>query len=199
MTESFLDRPDLYSTTLYFLQEIKNRSELEQTPIMEGLFGAAQYYGELRRKSGNLYILHPLQVAALLAQSGADQDTIVAGLLHDVLEDTETGAGELKHRFGEAVYQLVEAVTHQKMFSTKEHLEKVYSKSRKDPRVAWIKIADRCSNLTDYHLVFSLEKQREFLQETETFYLAELAEVPDLPRELVRLLARLTEKLKEQI
>lgn len=113
----------------------------------------SMHEGQLR-KSGEPYLIHPLAVAEILADLGMDEDTIVAGLLHDVVEDTSYTADELKKDFGEEVELLVDGVT--KLGSLKfeskeerqaENLRKMFLAMSKDIRVLIIKLSDRLHNL----------------------------------------------------
>jgi (p)ppGpp synthase/HD superfamily hydrolase len=183
----------LYAATRFLFQKTVGFGSEEQELIISALYAAGEFHSTQRRKSGQLFIIHPVHVAAVAAHCGGDAPTIAASLLHDVLEDTDTKHEEITKRFGKEVYSLVEAVTHQPMFSTKEFLEKVYAKSRTDPRVAIIKISDRCVNLIDQE-VFSKEAHLEHLQETDDFYINTLATIPDLPKELTKTLKAITQK-----
>ncbi len=78
------------------------------------LFAAEAHRGQLRKGSSVPYITHPVGVSAILAQYEAGEDVVVAGLLHDTLEDTATTRGELETRFGRRIAELVAAVTEQK-------------------------------------------------------------------------------------
>lgn len=175
----------IFDCTGYLLQKNTHLSLEERETLATTLYAMAQYHGAQRRLSGSLYIIHPLEVACILTAIKADLPTIQAGLLHDVLEDTDVTSDQLMHRFGPDVYSLIEACTRYKMFSHKEYLEKVYTKAKKDPRIAYIKLADQCSNHRDHgQIVFSPQKHLEHLQEHEEFYLEKIASIPDLPKEL---------------
>jgi GTP pyrophosphokinase len=161
---------------------------------MSAFFAMSEFHKEQRRKSGQLYVIHPIQVATIVASVGSDLETIMAALLHDTVEDTDATLDDILNRFGEEVEALVEAVTHQPMFSSKEFMEKIYTKARRDPRVACIKLADQIANHRNHsQLVFSPERHREHIEEMENFYLAQLATIPDLPKELTRSLQRVTD------
>ena len=109
--------------------------------------------GQLR-KSGEPYLIHPMAVAEILADLGMDEETIIAGLLHDVVEDTEYTEEQLVSEFGEEVGLLVDGVT--KLGSLKfkskeerqaENLRKMFLAMSKDIRVLIIKLSDRLHNL----------------------------------------------------
>lgn len=137
------------------------------------------------RKSGEPYIIHPLYVAIILADLEMDKETIVAGLLHDVVEDTIMTDGEIEWRFGEDVALLVDGVTkldklnfHGDMVNDRdavklerqaENLRKMFLAMARDIRVIVIKLADRLHNMrTLQHM--KPEKQQEIARETLDIY-----------------------------
>lgn len=109
--------------------------------------------GQLR-KSGEPYLIHPIAVVTILAELGMDDDTLVAGLLHDVVEDTEYTKDQLTEDFGEESALLVDGVTklgsitfENKEERQAENLRKMFLAMSKDIRVLIIKLADRLHNL----------------------------------------------------
>ena len=115
---------------------------------------AAEAHGDQRRRSGEPYICHPLQVACLLVDLGMDSETVTAGILHDVVEDTIVTTAELTGKFGADVALLVDGVTKltQLKFSSMEeqqaeNLRKMLLAMSQDVRVMIIKLCDRLHNM----------------------------------------------------
>ena len=128
------------------------------------------------RNSGEPYFTHPIEVAMILAGLNMDDDTIVAGLLHDVLEDTEVTFDEMAEIFGEDTTKLVDGVTkigkikyHTKQESQAENLRKMIVAMGEDIRVVIIKLADRLHNMRTLEYM-SRTKQIEKAQETLRIY-----------------------------
>ena len=114
---------------------------------------AANKHANQVRKDGSPYIIHPLAVAEIVAEIGLDTDSLVAALLHDCIEDTDSTHDDLSRLFGPTVAELVEGVTKltRVEYSTleeqqMENLRKMFLAMSKDIRVILIKIADRLHN-----------------------------------------------------
>ncbi|OJH34085.1 RelA/SpoT family protein [Cystobacter ferrugineus] len=142
------------------------------------VYSAKVHQGQLR-KSGEPYLIHPLEVAGLLAELKLDEASIVTGLLHDTIEDTLATAEELTELFGPEVAQLVDGVTKLSKFSASatlsqeekqaENFRKMIIAMAQDIRVILVKLADRTHNMrTLDHM--SEEKQRRIAQETLDIY-----------------------------
>ena len=129
------------------------------------------------RKSGEPYIIHPLCVAIILAELELDKESIIAGLLHDVVEDTVMTSEDVAKEFGDAVALLVDGVTkltqlnyqHDKIEVQAENLRKMFLAMAKDIRVILIKLADRLHNMRTMQYQ-SPAKQVEKSRETMDIY-----------------------------
>lgn len=150
------------------------------------LFAEARHHGQ-KRRSGELYITHPLAVAHILADLQMGINTVIAGLLHDVLEDTATPPDELEQRFGATVRKLVEGVSklhhserkleifneagkrRMSIAKTAENLRKLLLAVADDLRVMIIKLADRLHNMQTLDAM-PPEKQIQIATETMQVY-----------------------------
>lgn len=138
---------------------------------------AAEKHAGQKRKSGEPYINHPLAVAGILIEWGMDIDTVVAGVLHDTVEDTDATLDELESLFGRDVAFLVDGVTKVSQARagmrsldsylphTKDNLTKLMIAVGEDVRVIIIKLADRLHNMRTLQFM-SPEKQKKIARET---------------------------------
>lgn len=155
------EEPDNLHALLESIREQRPDSDIKK--IRYAYYVAEQAHTGQSRDSGEPYIIHPLAVAQILADLKMDDDTIVASLLHDVIEDSEVKAELIQEKFGEDVLNLVEGVTKLKFKPTKEltdrqrasaettraaeSLRKMLLAMAKDFRVMVIKLADRLHNM----------------------------------------------------
>ena len=138
---------------------------------------AREAHKDQKRKSGEPYIIHPLCVSIILADLELDKETIVAGLLHDAVEDTWMTTEEVTKEFGEEVSLLVDGVTKlgqlnysaDKVELQAENLRKMFLAMAKDIRVIMIKLADRLHNMRTLQYMRP-EKQQEKARETMDIY-----------------------------
>ena len=119
------------------------------------IFATHKHMGQVRKRESSPYILHPLEAAAIASDLTKDEDTIVAAVLHDTIEDTDTTVEEIREKFGDRVAQLVESETEKKRYDLppeqtweirkKESLE--HLKNSTDPAVKILWLADKVSNI----------------------------------------------------
>ncbi len=160
------------------LQRIIGESgkEYDEERIERAYLLAEEKHRPQKRSSGEPYIIHPLSVAAILVGLGMDTESVMAGLLHDVVEDTDCTLEQLTREFGKEVALLVDGVTKlgKIPFSSKEeeqaeNLRKMLMAMAEDIRVIIIKFADRMHNLTTLEYV-SPQKQRDKARECLELY-----------------------------
>lgn len=159
------------------IEKIKSYNPQSDIKAIEKVFLFAQEgHKDQKRNSGEPYIIHPLQVALILADLNMDDATIMAGLMHDVLEDTECSFDQMKELFGEEVTRLVDGVTKLKnlKYKTKqesqaENIRKMVMAMSKDIRVIIIKLADRMHNMRTLEYM-TPQKKIEIATETIEIY-----------------------------
>lgn len=139
------------------------------------LFAAEAHQGQ-KRESGEEYIIHPLEVAQIVYDMGMDTTSIIAALLHDVVEDTETGNDQIQKKYGNEVAVLVDGVTkltrlafQNKQEQQMENLRKMFFAMTQDLRVIIIKLADRLHNMRTLKPLPE-ERQRSIARETLEIY-----------------------------
>ena len=143
--------------------------------IEKGYYRAFNAHKDQKRKSGDPYIIHPLAVAEIIFDMGLDTESIIAGMLHDCIEDTEFCYDEIKEEFGETIADLVNGVTrlgmirYSKEQEQMEDLRKMFMAMAKDIRVILIKLADRLHNMKTMEFL-PPHKQRSKSLETMEIY-----------------------------
>lgn len=160
--KGFLDSfdPEAQPKLDHILEELKeygsNCAEIEM--VKKAFSLAVNLHGSQKRASGEPYYLHPIEVAEILINLKSDPEMIAAGLLHDVLEDTDYPPEKLKEVFGDRVYLLVDSLTKlgKFNFSSKEERQaesfrRMFMAMAKDIRVIVIKLADRLHNMRTLH------------------------------------------------
>ncbi|MFA7370312.1 MAG: HD domain-containing protein [Sphaerochaetaceae bacterium] len=137
-----------------FVQKAYRYSKKEQTQIREAALFAAEAHGAQKRQSGEPYIIHPFAVGEILMGLNMDIETVIAGILHDTLEDTPTTFETLVARFGKTVADLVEGETKISGLKVKnksqqeaETIRKMFFAMSEDIRVIIIKLADKLHNM----------------------------------------------------
>lgn len=154
-----------------FFQKAFRYSEEDQKKILAAAVYADELHGEQKRKSGEPYIIHPLAVGEILIQLGMDRDTIAAGLLHDVVEDTSATLEDLEEQFGREVAVMVDGVTkisklksESKSLQEAETIRKMFFAMGKDIRVIIIKLSDKLHNMRTLSAL-APERQKEIAQD----------------------------------
>ncbi len=173
--KEYLSPEELYDG---LIEKVRKYHPSDDISMIEKAYKLAyEAHKDQLRKSGEPYIIHPLSVATILAELEMDKETIAAGLLHDVVEDTAVTEEELAREFGPDVAHLVDGVTKlnklqyhgDKMEFQADNLRKMFLAMAKDIRVIIIKLADRLHNMRTLRYQ-SPEKQQEIARETLDIY-----------------------------
>ena len=162
---------------LELIEKIKTYHPSSDFSMVEKAYQLANNaHKDQKRKSGEPYIIHPLKVAYILAELELDMESIVAGILHDIIEDTEYSYEDISNMFSEEIAALVDGVTKlgKLSYTTKEEVQaenyrKMFLAMAKDIRVILIKLADRLHNMRTLNYM-KPEKQKEKAQETLDIY-----------------------------
>ena len=174
-TKDFTSPEDLYYQLIARVRKYHPSTDISQ---IEKAYKIARNAHEGQfRKSGEPYIIHPLSVALILADLELDKETIVGGLLHDVVEDTVMTDEEIEKEFGREVALIVDGVTKlgqlsyakDKVEVQAENLRKMFLAMAKDIRVILVKLADRLHNMRTAKY-WSPAKQKEKARETMDIY-----------------------------
>ena len=173
--EDYQDPEQLYQS---LVERIKKYHPSADITMIEKAYcmGKAAHKDQVR-KSGEAYIIHPLWVGIILADLEMDKETIVAGMLHDAVEDTDMTLEDVTREFGEEVALLVDGVTklgqlsysQDKLEVQAENLRKMFLAMAKDIRVIIIKLADRLHNMRTLEFM-TPAKQKEKARETMDIY-----------------------------
>lgn len=175
-----------------FVHDVEVNYPKNKDKILEALDFATKSHNGVLRKSGEPYIIHPIAVAQILMDNQMDYSTVIAGLLHDVVEDTDITLDEISRRFGKTVAKLVDGVTKiDKLTLERENLTEADSKKRlllamgDDVRVIFIKLADRLHNMRTIQYL-AKDRQEAISKETQELFIpiAELLGVRNLRSEL---------------
>ena len=208
--------------TIHYLIEYLSTymDDVQIKQIKQAYTYAKKMHSGQTRKSGIEYIVHPVQVAAILARLKMDKETIEAGFLHDVVEDTPATLTDIKNNFGTDVAEIVDGVTKIGQVEYRSNQERLAANHRKlllamshDIRVIIVKLADRLHNMRTLQFL-SEEKQKQIANETLEIY-APLAdrlgintikwELEDLslrylkPKEYYQIADSMKIKLKERV
>ena len=156
---------------LEFITSYLNKQEKDK--VRDALLLSEEAHSNQLRKSGDPFIIHPLEVAKILTSIKLDADSIVAGLLHDTLEDTNLNIEEINKKFGNQIVELVDGLTKINKYSLKvnnqkfgENYKKLILATTKDLRVILVKLADRLHNMRTIQFISDENKKTKISLET---------------------------------
>jgi (p)ppGpp synthase/HD superfamily hydrolase len=149
------------------LKSLDAKNVLDFNLINKAIYWAKKYHGEQKRKSGEAYYSHPLEVAYMISDYKLKTDVIVASILHDIIEDTPVTAGMILDNFGWRITEMVDRLTRDRPDGSKLSVEEIvtYAYEKKDIEVLLIKLIDRLHNMQTIESIKS-EKQKEIAEET---------------------------------
>ena len=157
-----------YSTRL--LEKLKlldSRKVLDFALINKAIYWAKKYHGNQKRKSGEAYYTHPLEVAYMISDYKLKTDVIVASILHDIVEDTEVTVEMINSSFGQRISEMVDRLTRDRPDGSKLSVEHIINNAYhlKDKEVLLIKLFDRFHNIQTIESM-SIEKTKQIITET---------------------------------
>jgi (p)ppGpp synthase/HD superfamily hydrolase len=179
--------PCYYSSRL--LEKLKlldNKNVLNFELINKSIYWARKYHGDQKRKSGEPYYSHPLEVAYMVSDYNLKTDVIAASILHDIIEDTEVTAGMILDNFSWRIAEMVDRLTRDRPDGSKLSVEEVLNSAYqlKDKEVLLIKLFDRFHNIQTIQFK-SLKSQKNTALETWEMFLVLSASIDiDLEKEL---------------
>ena len=179
--------PCYYSSRLLEkLKSLDNKNMLNFELINKAIYWAKKYHGDQKRKSGEPYYSHPLELAYMVSDYNLKTDVIVASILHDIIEDTEVTAGMILDNFSWRIAEIVYRLTRDRPDGTKLSVEEILNSAYqlKDKEVLLIKLFDRFHNIKTIQFK-SLKSQKNTALETWEMFLVLSASIDiDLEKEL---------------
>jgi len=161
-------KPCQYSIRLIDrLKSLDTKNALDFDLINKAIYWAKKYHGDQKRKSGEPYYSHPLEVAYMISEYKLKTDVIVASILHDIIEDTSVKAGMILDNFGWRITEMVDMLTRDRPDSTKLSVEEIINNAYKnnDKEVLLIKLFDRFHNIQTIKSI-NTRKIEETINET---------------------------------
>ncbi|MHA7877694.1 MAG: sodium:solute symporter family protein [Bacteroidota bacterium] len=186
----------IYPAEKAFVEDVKRKTKIDDGLLQQALLLIKKYHAGTRRMSGEPFYLHPIAVAHILLDYTQDQDTILAALLHDTVEDTRLTLAQIALSFNAAVKNIVDGVTHLDsnlknfksiQLSPHENIQQLLEV--KDERVFYVKLADRLHNMRTIGGHTSLNKQKKIAEETLRFFIpmAKRLDIKPIAEELMEL------------
>ncbi len=144
------------------LKSLDTKNVLDFELIDKAIYWAKKYHGSQKRKSGEAYYTHPLEVAYMISEYKLKTEVIVASILHDIIEDTEVTAGMIFDNFGQRIAQMVDRLTRDRPDGTKLSVEEILENAykHKDKEVLLIKFIDRLHNMETLDSMSDSKKQK---------------------------------------
>ncbi|MDB9776986.1 RelA/SpoT family protein, partial [Alphaproteobacteria bacterium] len=173
-SSSFIDNYPSFKESL-----IKNDKNFNENLFIKAIHVAEKAHENQFRASGDPYIIHPFEVCKSLIDLKLDTESVITGLLHDVIEDSEIEKKEIKEIFGESISDLVDGLTKINFLEEKkitksekdaENFRKLLISTAKDIRVLIIKLADRLHNIQTIHFIKNIDKRKRVSNETLLIY-----------------------------
>ncbi len=155
------------------LKSLDTKNVLDFDLINKAIYWAKKYHGEQKRKSGEPYYSHPLEVAYMISEYKLKTDIIVASILHDIIEDTPVTAGMILDNFSWRITEMVDRLTRDRPDGNKLSVEEIINKAyqKQDEEVLLIKLFDRLHNLKTLNAITE-EKKKKIALETLSSFLA---------------------------
>ena len=166
------EKPCRYSIRLIEkLKSLDTKNILDFDLTNKAIYWAKKYHGDQKRKSGEAYYSHPLEVAYMISEYKLKTDVIVASILHDIIEDTPVTAGMILDNFGWRITEMVDRLTRDRPDGTKLSVEEILSNAYefKDEEVLLIKLLDRLHNLSTLDAITAEKKQKIVLETLSSF------------------------------
>ena len=159
-----------------FLLKLNNYTQEDKDKIKKAAYFALEKHKDQKRKSGEPYIIHPIAVAELLIRLNMDADGVCAGLLHDVIEDTDVTSQQMEELFGKNITELVEGVTkiaaiktHSRSLAEAQTIRKMFIATSKNMPVIIIKLCDKLHNMRTLQYMES-QRAKEIAQDCLDIY-----------------------------
>jgi (p)ppGpp synthase/HD superfamily hydrolase len=159
------------------LKSLDTKNVLDFELINKAIYWAKKYHGDQKRKSGEPYYSHPLEVAYMVSDYNLKTDVISASILHDIIEDTEVTAGMILDNFSWRIAEMVDRLTRDRpdgcIISVEEIITQAYKKG--DTEVLLIKLIDRLHNLNTLDVMPDEKKRKIALETLNNFVLLALS------------------------
>ena len=169
------------------LKTLDTQNVLDFEVINKAIYWAKKYHGDQKRKSGEPFYSHPLEVAYVISEYKLKTEVIVASILHDIVEDTAVTLNMILETFGQRVAEMVNRLTRDRPDGTKLSVKEIIRMAYKngDKEVLLIKIFDRLHNLQNIHFLTADKLQKTFDQTIDFFItLAVFLEAPEIETQL---------------